>query len=149
AGNVATLSVSAAGTAPLTYRWQRNGINVQGGTGAVLTVYNAQPNNSSSYRVWVSNSAGSIYSQPATLTVLQAPVITVQPVGLIASEGGAATLQVKATGTSPLSYQWYLNNSAVVGATGSALALPAVDPSQAGIYQVVVTNSVGMVASAP
>ncbi|HWY29099.1 MAG TPA: immunoglobulin domain-containing protein, partial [Candidatus Acidoferrum sp.] len=148
-GNVATLSVSAAGTAPLTYRWQRNGINVQGGTGAVLSVYNAQPINSSSYRVWVSNAAGSICSQPATLTVLQAPVITAQPLGMTASEGGNATLQVKASGTSPLSYQWYLNNSPVAGATISSLALDPVDPSQAGIYQVLVTNSVGMVASAP
>ena len=148
-GTVATLSVSAVGTAPLSYRWQRNGVNIQGGTSAVLTVYNAQPINSTSYRVWVSNSAGAIYSQPATLTVLQAPVITVQPVGQTASEGGVAVLQVKASGTSPLSYQWYLNNSPVAGAIGSSLALAPIEPSQAGIYQVVVSNSVGMVASAP
>lgn len=148
-GTVATLSVSAAGTAPLSYRWQRNGVNVQGGTGAVLSVYNAQPNNSSTYRVWISNAAGSICSQPATLTVLQAPIITAQPAGLTASEGAAATFQVKVTGTSPLSYQWYLNNSPLAGTTSSSLVLAPVDPSQAGIYQVVVTNSVGMVASAP
>ena len=59
-GTVARLSVSAAGSAPLSYRWQRNGVNVQGGTSAVLNVYNAQPSSSSSYRVWVSNPAGSI-----------------------------------------------------------------------------------------
>jgi hypothetical protein len=148
-GTIGTLSVSAAGTAPLTYRWQRNGVNVLGGTSAVLNVYNAQPNNSSSYRVWVSNAAGTICSQPATLTVLQAPVITGQPAGMTVSVGSAATLQVKAAGTAPLSYQWYLNSLVVAGATASTLPLAPVDASQAGIYQVVVTNSVGMVASAP
>ena len=148
-GTVARLSVSAAGSAPLSYRWQRNGGNVQGGSSAVLNVYNAQPSSSSSYRVWVSNPAGSICSQPATLTVLQGPVITSQPLGSTVSEGGAATLQVKAAGTAPLSYQRYLNNSAIAGANSSSLALAPVDTSEAGVYQVVVTNTVGMVASAP
>src|SRR5205807_19667 len=44
---------------------------------------------------------------------------------------------------------WYQNNSLLATATTSSLALAPVDISQAGIYQVVVTNSIGMVASAP
>jgi len=148
-GSIATLSVSAAGSSPLSYRWQRNGVNLPGATSAVLTVFNAQFTNASSYRVWVTNTAGSICSQPATLTVLQAPVITGQPVGLTVSEGATATLQVTAIGSAPLAYQWYLNNSPVENATDSSLSLVQADPSQDGIYQVVVTNSVGMLASAP
>jgi hypothetical protein len=148
-GAVATLSVSAAGTAPLSYRWQRNGVNLQGATSAVLSVFNVQPTNPASYRVWVSNAVGSICSQPATVTVLQAPIITAQPTGLTVSEGAAATLQVSAIGTAPLAYQWYFNDSPIANATSSSLAFVAVDSSQSGVYQVVVTNSVGMVASAP
>lgn len=148
-GSVATLSVSAAGTSPLSYRWQRDGINLPGATSAVLTVFNTQPTNASTYRVWVTNSAGFICSQPATLTVLQPPVVTVQPAGLTVQEGAAAMLQVAAAGTAPLAYQWYFNNSPVANATDSTLLLSPADPSQSGIYQVVITNSVGMVASAP
>ena len=65
------------------------------------------------------------------------------------AEGAAATLQVTATGTSPLAYQWYFNNSPLPSATDSSLSLTPVDASQAGIYQVLVTNSIGMVASTP
>jgi hypothetical protein len=148
-GGIATLSVSAAGSSPLSYRWQRNGVNLLGANKSFLTIVNAQPTDSASYRVWVTNSAGSIYSQPATLTVLQPPVIIGQPAGITVSQGGAATLSVTATGTAPLAYQWYLNNAPLSTATDSSLPLTPADVSQAGIYQVVVTNSVGMVASAP
>src|SRR5262249_40950916 len=48
---VATLSVSATGTTPLSYRWQRDGINLQDATNAVLSVFNIQPTNPASYRV--------------------------------------------------------------------------------------------------
>jgi hypothetical protein len=148
-GGIATLSVSAAGTAPLSYRWQRDGADLPGGNRSFLTIINAQPTDSSSYRVWVTNSAGTICSQPATLTVLQPPVIMTQPAGITVSQGAAATLHVAATGTAPLAYQWYLNNSLLDSATDSSLALTPADVSQAGTYQVVITNSVGMVASAP
>ncbi len=148
-GGVAILSVSAAGGQPLSYRWQRNGVNIPSANKSFLSIVNAQPTDSSSYRVWVTNSAGAICSQPATITVLQAPVITGQPATLTVSQGAAATLRVAATGTAPLSYQWYFNNSPLSAATDSSLPLTPVDVSQAGTYQVVVTNSVGMVASVP
>ena len=48
----------------------------------------------------------------------------------------------------PLSYQWCLNGSDLVGATAPALLLSHLQPLQAGSYTVVITNAAGSVTSA-
>ena len=54
-----------------------------------------------------------------------APVITTAPVAANATVGGAssATFTTAATGTGPLTYQWYVNGVAVSGATNTTLTL--------------------------
>jgi hypothetical protein len=50
---------------------------------------------------------------------------------------------VTASGTAPLSYQWYFNNNPLAGATTSSLSIQHVDLTNGGSYFVVVTNSFG------
>lgn len=70
AGTPATFSVSATGTAPLSYQWQRSGVNIPGATGST---YTSPPTtkryNGAIFGVIVSNVAGSVTSNNATLTV--------------------------------------------------------------------------------
>lgn len=69
-GGSVTFSVTAASEAPLSYQWQRNGIDVAGATSAQYTLARAQANdNGSLWTVIVRNSAGSITSLAAKLTV--------------------------------------------------------------------------------
>ena len=69
-GQTATFSVTAAGTAPLAYQWQKNGADISGATGASYTTPVTTPSDSGEqFRVVVSNSGGSVTSMPATLTV--------------------------------------------------------------------------------
>ena len=57
----ATFSVVAAGTAPLSYQWQKNGANITGATSASYTTPStASTDNGSTFQVVVSNSAGSV-----------------------------------------------------------------------------------------
>src|ERR1035441_2969639 len=58
-----------------------------------------------------------------------------------------ATFSVAATGSGPLSYQWYFNGAALSGATSTGLVLSGVSLSQAGSYWVTVSNLVGSVNS--
>jgi len=67
-GDWASFSVSASGTAPLSYQWLQNGTALTGATNPVLAITNAQPANAGYYMVVVTNMAGSVPSQPATLT---------------------------------------------------------------------------------
>ncbi|MDP3072352.1 MAG: immunoglobulin domain-containing protein [Opitutaceae bacterium] len=69
-GQSATLSVTAISSTALSYRWQRNGVDLPGATGATLTLSDVIPDTAGIYTVVVSNAAGSITAPPATITVL-------------------------------------------------------------------------------
>jgi len=69
-GNTATFTVTAAGTAPLTYQWQKNGTAVTGATAASYTTpAESVSDNGATFAVVVTNSSGSVTSANATLTV--------------------------------------------------------------------------------
>jgi Immunoglobulin domain/PQQ-like domain len=70
AGQTATFSVAASGTAPLNYQWQENNVAINGATSSSFTTpATTTANSGETFLVVVSNSAGSVTSQPATLTV--------------------------------------------------------------------------------
>jgi hypothetical protein len=77
-----------------------------------------------------------------------APFIVIQPQSKSANSGDAfANFAVVASGTDPLSYQWYFNNSPVATGTSSSLTITNVQPVNAGTYYMVVTNSAGATQS--
>jgi hypothetical protein len=147
AGASAMFGVTANGTAPLSYQWQRNGVDISGETSATLTLLNVQPGDAATYRVIVSNTAGSITSQGATLTVIVAPSITGGPLGQTVIAGGVATFTVNATGTEPLHFQWRFNGNDLPEQNASQLTLNNVQPADAGEYTVVITNLAGSATS--
>jgi hypothetical protein len=153
AGQNATFTVMASGTAPLSYQWQKNGTNISGATGSSYTTPATTTSDSgSTFDVIVSNSKGSVTSSTATLTVnaaAVAPTITTQPTSLTAvTAGQTATFAVVASGTAPLRYQWQKNGTNISGATGSSYTTPATTTGDNGsIFDVVVSNSKGNVTS--
>jgi hypothetical protein len=78
----------------------------------------------------------------------QAPLIISQPGNQTVTVGQTATFTVTATGTGPLSYQWYVNGVPINGATSSTYTTPPTTAGQTGsVYTVTVSNSVGSVTS--
>jgi alpha-tubulin suppressor-like RCC1 family protein len=75
------------------------------------------------------------------------PVILHPPIGLTAYTGRDVTLQASAAGAQPLSYQWLLNGTNIPGATSTSLVLSNVQFSNAGGYQLSVTNALGSALS--
>lgn len=73
AGETATFSVTAKGAAPLTYQWLKDGNAIAGATGSTLTLTNVQTADAGRYACYISNSAGNITSDAATLTVNEPP----------------------------------------------------------------------------
>jgi hypothetical protein len=78
-----------------------------------------------------------------------APAITTEPGSQNVTLGHAATFSVVATGTTPLSYQWQRNGTAITGATASSYTTAATTLADNGAtFKVTVTNSSGAVTSA-
>jgi len=150
AGDDAILSVTASGSAPLRYQWRFNGGNLMGATNATFTRTNAQPNDAGNYTVVVTNLVGSVTSTPpAVLTVLYPPTISVPPASQTVVAGSNVTLSVTASGTAPLSYQWFFNGGVLSGFTNANFTRTNAQAADAGNYTVVVTNLVGSVTSTP
>jgi hypothetical protein len=152
AGQTATFSVVAAGTAPLTYQWQKNNSNMSGATSASYTTPATVSGDSGAmFRVIVTNSVISITSNSATLTVNAAavgPSITTQPSNQTVTVGQTATFSVVAAGTAPLTYQWQKNNSNISGATSPSYTTPATVSGDSGaMFRAIVTNAVASITS--
>lgn len=146
-GQSATFAVTASGSVPLSYQWQRGLVDIPGANSATLEILNAQLVDAGSYRVVVSNSAGIVPSQAATLTVLMPPVIDVHPVSRTVVAGTNIQFTVTASGTAPLRYQWRFNGAPLDDEDSAQLLLNNVQPAQAGSYTVVVSNNVGATTS--
>jgi Immunoglobulin domain len=73
-GQTATFSVTASGTGVIAYQWYENGVAISGATSSSYTTPAATAgDNGAVFTVTVSNSAGSVTSAAATLTV-QSPM---------------------------------------------------------------------------
>ena len=144
--NLSMTLVVTNGNGPFTYQWQLGGTNLPAATNATFTLASAAPTDSGTYTATVSGLAGSS-SQNVVLTVNR-PGILSQPVGGVAALGSAASLGVTASGNS-LSYQWMKDGGMLVGQTNSTLSFAAFGLTNSGSYQVVITNTSGMVISTP
>lgn len=103
-------------------------------------------------RALSSDELGAIYARGATGKVPPsgiAPVILAQPANQAAPQGSSASFSVVASGSWPLSYQWYHGSSPITsGGTNATLTIPSVGLNDAGAYTVTVSNTVSSVGSA-
>ena len=151
-GQTATFSVTAAGTAPLIYQWQKNSTDISGATSSTYTTpATSITDNGALYSVVVFNGAGTVISNQATLTVSAAtgvPAIGTQPASQTVAAGQTASFSVIATGNGPLTYQWKKNGTDISGATSSTYTTPVNSSADTGaMYAVNVSNGAGTVTS--
>ncbi|MES2467093.1 MAG: hypothetical protein V4675_07315 [Verrucomicrobiota bacterium] len=151
AGGTTTLSVAASGTSP-SFQWYAGAAgdvtNPIGGATASSYTTPALAT-TSSYWVKVTNTAGTVNSGTAMVTVISPPAISGQPASATVSPGGSVTLSVTASGTSPV-FQWYQGatgdtSNAISGAAGPTFATPALAATTS--YWVRITNPAGVVDS--
>ena len=117
-GNQASFSVTATGTPPLSYQWRKNLVNISGATSSTFTIPAVVPGDQGSYSVVVSNSAGSVTSNNATLTVTaanQLPTATINTPGAGATYAGGDVINFSGSGTDPedgtlgaAAFEWYV-----------------------------------------
>jgi Immunoglobulin domain len=113
----ATFSVTADGLSTLSYQWLKNeaaitDLNASGISNKTLTLTGVTAANAGDYSVRVTDLAGSLESDPATLTVLDPGIISITPpVGQTVVGGSNVTMSVVAAGSSSLNYTWYQDSN--------------------------------------
>lgn len=143
AGSNATFTVIASGAPLPTYQWQFNGTNIALATQSTLIITNAQLSNQGNYSVLVSNSGGTVPSSNAFLTVNAPPAVTAQPLSHIVNLGAHVLFNAGATGSPALAYQWLFNGTNISGASNVLFQIFNVQATNAGFYQVIVSNAFG------
>ena len=135
----------------LYYSWYKDGLVLPGSTNTTLALTNLRTADGGKYWFVVSNIVGAVTSSVARLTVRLPPLprIFEQPRSCVVHIGQSTVFSVEAYGWPSLAYQWQFNGADVIDATNAILRLDHVQPSQAGVYQVVVKNDTGPVTSAP
>jgi hypothetical protein len=151
AGQSAAFSVMATGTAPLTYQWFMNGTAVGTNSSTFSIAQTTAGQTGAQIQVKVSNPTGSATSSTVALTVNPvaptAPAISQQPTNATVTVGQSATFTVTATGTAPLTYQWFMNGGAV-GANSNTYTISQTTLGQTGAQiHVTVTNAVSTATS--
>lgn len=150
-GDYVSLGVNVTGTGVLSYGWKKDGSALPNSNSSSYTVSSSVAGSDAGvYTVTVSNSQGSVTSQPATITVLGAlaPTIQAQPAAVAVLPGENINFSVSAGGRPDPTYQWKKDGIAISGATSSYYGKSAAAASDAGSYSVTVTNSAGSVTSA-
>jgi alpha-tubulin suppressor-like RCC1 family protein len=69
-GGAASFSAVASGTSPFAYQWKKDGSSISGATSSTYTIASTQTTDAGSYTVVVTNSAGSVTSNPIELKIL-------------------------------------------------------------------------------
>ncbi len=141
------------GQPPFWFQWRKNGTNLtdvgrmSGATTACLTITNLQVSDAGNYTVRVTNAYGAAISGAATLVLLVPPMVTTHPRSQATLVGGSVTFGGAATGTAPLSYQWYFSGNPIIHATNTTYLISNVQNDNYGDYFVVVSNAYGSATS--
>lgn len=175
-GQTAHFAAIAAGTPPPEIRFYQ--VGPAGGTDvevkrcpavstgpvntcSYVTAVLAEEQSGTQFYAVASNSAGTVSTSKAAVTVTREPVlpaVVIRPALIETTLGGTASITVTATGTAPLSYQWRLNDTALTdrmadnasgiqGADSAALTISNAQSADAGMYSVMVSNGAGSVIS--
>lgn len=151
AGGSAAFSVRANGSFPLCYQWLFNDSPLAGRTNRILEFSPVTTNHMGNYRVVITNNYGAVTSAVASLLVDSPVAATIlsQPYGDTIPAGGYFNFGVIASGTAPLTYQWFFGGQPITGATNDHLTLASVQATNAGTYFVQVQNSFSSAQSLP
>ena len=149
-GTTVNMAIAATGSA-ISYAWNKDGTPIPTAASPTFTIEKAALADAGTYTAVVSNSGGSVTSQPVVLKVSSTPVaplptITQQPRDRITILGESAGLSVAATG-SGLFYQWFKNRALIPGATTASLTFAQARVTDSAAYYVVIGNTSGSVTS--
>jgi uncharacterized delta-60 repeat protein len=147
AGNPATFTASASGTAPFVWQWQHGNSVLSGQAAATLTLGSVQTADTGVYTVIVTDATLQTAQATGGLALARSPVIVQQPLSYSVCTGAVAVFFASVQSDLPATYQWRKGGTAISGATNVNLVLPNVQMQDAGAYSVLVSSAAGSTTS--
>ena len=158
----ASFEAAASGTPVPTVQWEVSANSggswtaISGATGDTFTINNTQlAETGHEFRATFKNSAGSVSSEAAKLTVEVPPGISKQPASIFVEEGQNGVFEAAVTGVPSPTVQWERSTDGgttwtpIAEATSLRLTLPAVTLAESGsLYRAVFSNPAGSAKSA-
>ena len=146
-GNPHTFNVTATGTGPLIYTWEKiaTPVNIPVGTNSPsFNIPNVVLANAGSYRVRVTNVTGTIVTSTTVILKVNSPpvILTQPPASLVIAQAATGILKVVVGGNAPFAYEWFKVNGLTETSVGKAATLTVKgDATGAGTYRVKVSNA--------
>jgi N-acyl-D-amino-acid deacylase len=140
-GATVTFAVAVSSVTAPTYQWFKDGVAIPGASGATLNINGVTAADLGAYYVIVTNAAGATESAAATLAFSGPPSIAAQPSTQTIANWSTVVFNIVAVGATAPTYQWFLNISAIAGATSSILVVPNATAANAGTYTCTIGNS--------
>ncbi len=148
AGEEACFTVWAEGVPYPQFQWFFNGTAIAGATNENLCFLVLSTNQIGDYQAIAWNPAGAVTSQVARLTMrMFPPEVQSEPEDQRVFAGDYAYLLFEVSASPLARFQWFLNGTAIPGATNSWLDLQVISTNQSGRYQAVAWNPRGAVLS--
>jgi hypothetical protein len=151
-GDDVGLDVKVVGTTPISYQWIRNGAdvygtNMSGINSATLNIEDIVISQSGFYYCHVSNVCGSADSDSAEI-ILNEPITLIRDIeDQILCEGVDLSFSVRITGTEPIEFAWYKQESGEIVSTDEAFEINSISIDDAGEYYCIMTNACGEIST--
>ncbi len=146
-GTALNLAVTTTGQVP-TCQWRKDGVIIPGATKTTFSIPKVAEANQGTYDALLRYGDFEVLSGAAVVNVTDPAklAITQQPLPKLALTGSSVTFSVGVIGQSP-SFQWYKGTAMIPGATTSTLTINPVQMSDAALYKVKVSNTLGSLFS--
>ncbi len=138
-GDSLMLIIHAESNLSMTFQWQKDGSPL-GINNDSLIIFPAQTTDAGDYSCVITNNVGSDTSSIMIVTVFQNPVLLTTLTNLSSCVGTPLDLPASATGSSPITYQWYFNSGLMAGETSDTLHLSSPQLGNAGSYMCIAQN---------
>ncbi len=159
AGSSVTFTAAASGNPAATVQWMVSSdsgatfSNIAGATSASYTFTAAAGDNGKQFEAVFTNSAGTVTSTAATLTVNFAPTVTTSPTSQGVISGSSVTFTAAASSNPAATVQWMVSSdngatfSNIAGATSTSYSFTTAAADNGKQFEAVFTNSVGSATS--
>ena len=137
--------VTEAAGVNLEFQWYKNGNLITGAIDDTLQLNSVSDTSQGYYQCKVMNTCDTVISSSVVLNLYYLPSITASPISNTKCDGEPISFYATATSLSPMTSQWYFNNTIITDSTSGSISYLSLNETNEGSYICKFTNMCGSV----